>query len=120
MISDPVAFESEAASLAWSKAGSRVPFSASTKMNSLAPPARSLRYQNRVLSASQRGLIRSLKTKGAPGSPRPARCCGESDERSSSASIPAPWPWAEQASSMTQAIVATTFILIDAAPGGRR
>ena len=37
-----------AASFSWSNAGSRVPSSVSTRMNSRLPPRRSLRYQKRL------------------------------------------------------------------------
>jgi [acyl-carrier-protein] S-malonyltransferase len=57
-----VAWASAAARRAWSKAGSRRPFSASTWTNSRAPPASSLRYQKRVPSANQLGRTLVLKT----------------------------------------------------------
>src|SRR5262245_8264259 len=52
--------ERAAASFAWSKAGWRVPASASTSTNSFAPARRLLRYQKRVLLANQCGTSCAL------------------------------------------------------------
>ena len=72
------AFATAAASRLWSNAASRVPFTASTTMNSRAPAARSLRYQKRLLSSTQWGRIWSLRTSpGARIAPRRPRCWGE-------------------------------------------
>ena len=54
----------------------RVPCSASTTMNSRAPPGNSLRYQKRLFWSNQCGAIRILKTRPSPAVGRGPRCCG--------------------------------------------
>ena len=70
----PAALAIAAASRLWSNAAARVPFAASTTMNSRAPAARSLRYQKRVLLSNQWGTIWSLRTSPAARAARQPRC----------------------------------------------
>src|SRR5262249_31648040 len=88
LYSAPAAVERLAASLVWSNAGARLPASASTRTDSLAPPRRSLRDQKRGLLWNQGGGGWGLYPPPPP--PRPPRpwggrsppCCRSAGARS--------------------------------------